>query len=765
MPEFYDGQLDYIPKLNEMAEAFHAGPFDSVPKTGGTMSGPLHLQVPLSVESGGTGTDNLSDLSKDLGLPGLQSQLDILYYGSANVRDPVYAGGANNTGTVTCVAAVQAALDAKNGNIHFPPGRYLMDGGTATYTGRVNVTGNDAVIVTDGECFLFTDARGSRFGSGLRLENKTTPYTTQPNYTTWVARTVADVTQKNTGYMPTGNDTDIWADLPDSIKSQGISPTVRFTSSSSTPNKDVVIEGLTGRFACVILEGYQYSTVNMCTIQGGFGDAVHFWNGISNKFPDKSQSFGFVLARGDGNKLTNNILITPSFNGGAFVGNDNFIASGNWIQGAGESGLKQWQKEPDSYPNAYPVGAVCHNGLFTGNIILDCRYDLVDGNSTYPDGDPQQNSTLTVSDNILINGRSTGYASNSGGNVFRGNYVKDCGVFGHRSIGDDCVTQGNIFVNNVKHPGILGPYSSYDVVMSGERITYEGNTVSRASLPAYTYSVMVSGAGICQNSTSNTQIYIGPGVCSSYLDDTGAFNHNTGARLGDGGLEGNFNSLTTLNDRHTGVFKNASANPYGLLSVFVQDPNDTQHWFYRGVGGSTERFSVRSNGGIANYQSNNVNLSDEREKTDIEDAKWGYLELVRRMRIVRYRHVDQTDEGYTTGTLAGEMRAINPEWVTECNWGANGTKKMRLGNYEQDINYGAIKALQELDSIVQDEMGSLRDRVLELEAALKKLLGNDMYIKQPYFTGHGDAPPPEKPPTKPPGETAPSSVPVETDKK
>lgn len=35
-----------------------------------------------------------------------------------------------------------------------------------------------------------------------------------------------------------------------------------------------------------------------------------------------------------------------------------------------------------------------------------------------------------------------------------------------------------------------------------------------------------------------------------------------------------------------------------------------------------------------------------------------------------------------------------------------------------------------------------------------------MYVKQPYFTGHGDAPPPEKPPVKPPIQTEPDSAPV-----
>lgn len=55
MPEFYDGQQDYIDKLNEMYAAFAAGPYDAVPKTGGTMTGPLTLEVALDLASGGTG--------------------------------------------------------------------------------------------------------------------------------------------------------------------------------------------------------------------------------------------------------------------------------------------------------------------------------------------------------------------------------------------------------------------------------------------------------------------------------------------------------------------------------------------------------------------------------------------------------------------------------------------------------------------------------------------------------------------------------------
>lgn len=118
MPEFYDGQPDYIPKLNEMAEAFRAGPFDSVPKTGGVMSGPLGLEVPLDPASGGTGADSLDELSKDIGytLPAPDAVLRKLADKLALSVDIFDFGVVSGLGVTDAVAAantvrMQKALD------------------------------------------------------------------------------------------------------------------------------------------------------------------------------------------------------------------------------------------------------------------------------------------------------------------------------------------------------------------------------------------------------------------------------------------------------------------------------------------------------------------------------------------------------------------------------------------------------------------------------------------------------------------------------
>jgi hypothetical protein len=53
------------------------------------------------------------------------------------------------------------------------------------------------------------------------------------------------------------------------------------------------------------------------------------------------------------------------------------------------------------------------------------------------------------------------------------------------------------------------------------------------------------------------------------------------------------------------------------LNIGNQAPNNTISAFIAGGDSSAERFRIYSNGGLANYQANNVNLSDERVKTDI----------------------------------------------------------------------------------------------------------------------------------------------------
>ena len=82
------------------------------------------------------------------------------------------------------------------------------------------------------------------------------------------------------------------------------------------------------------------------------------------------------------------------------------------------------------------------------------------------------------------------------------------------------------------------------------------------------------------------------------------------------------------------------------------------------------RFQVRSNGGLANYSANDVNLSDRREKTNFAPAT-SYLNKICAIPVQTFNYIDQNleeDGGLTLGVVAQDVQAVAPELVMESNW-------------------------------------------------------------------------------------------------
>ena len=146
---------------------------------------------------------------------------------------------------------------------------------------------------------------------------------------------------------------------------------------------------------------------------------------------------------------------------------------------------------------------------------------------------------------------------------------------------------------------------------------------------------------------------------------------------------------------------NTSASvPYGHLITFTAAaPNDATSMFLRcDDTGQTGRIQLRSNGGIANYSANNVNLSDRREKTNFSPAT-SYLDKICAIPVQTYNYIDQNleeDDGLTLGVVAQDVQAVAPELVTESNWGTEEEPKMRLSIYQTDLQYALMKCIQEL---------------------------------------------------------------------
>ena len=149
------------------------------------------------------------------------------------------------------------------------------------------------------------------------------------------------------------------------------------------------------------------------------------------------------------------------------------------------------------------------------------------------------------------------------------------------------------------------------------------------------------------------------------------------------------------------IVRNTSGTtPYGqVLNFSAASPNDATRYFLQCNDSTAERATIRSNGGIANYQANNVNLSDLREKTNFAPAK-SYLDVICAIPVQTFNYIDQNleeDAGLTLGVVAQDVQTVAPELVMESDWSSEKDgSKMRLSIYQTDLQYALMKALQEL---------------------------------------------------------------------
>jgi hypothetical protein len=141
-------------------------------------------------------------------------------------------------------------------------------------------------------------------------------------------------------------------------------------------------------------------------------------------------------------------------------------------------------------------------------------------------------------------------------------------------------------------------------------------------------------------------------------------------------------------------------------------PNSTGFEFLRGDDTGNNRFGMRSNGGLANYSGNDVNLSDRREKTNFAPAK-SYLDTICAIPVQTFNYIDQSedDPGLTLGVVAQDVQAVAPELVMESNWGTAEEPKQRLSIYQTDMQYALMKCIQELKAeldTVKAELATLK---------------------------------------------------------
>jgi hypothetical protein len=162
------------------------------------------------------------------------------------------------------------------------------------------------------------------------------------------------------------------------------------------------------------------------------------------------------------------------------------------------------------------------------------------------------------------------------------------------------------------------------------------------------------------------------------------------------------------------VINQNATSPQGMLLYYSgASPNSSGAPFLYCLDTTTLRAEIRSNGGLANYSANNVNLSDERSKTDIQNAG-NYLAKICAIPIRTFKYKDQTDDLLNLGVIAQEVEAIAPELVDVSGFGETPEDGIPLkAIYQTDLQYALMKCIQEQQALITQ----LTARITALESA------------------------------------------------
>ena len=148
----------------------------------------------------------------------------------------------------------------------------------------------------------------------------------------------------------------------------------------------------------------------------------------------------------------------------------------------------------------------------------------------------------------------------------------------------------------------------------------------------------------------------------------------------------------------------------GVTSSLDSLAVNTYHVYRSGATDAGYKFYVNTNGGIKNFSANNQNLSDRREKKNIEllESQW---DVLKQWSLKKFHYnADDDAEHKKYGVIAQEVEIHNPEVIGEFNIDDENT---RMAVKEQQMMWMAIKALQE----AQTRIETLETRLETLENA------------------------------------------------
>jgi hypothetical protein len=246
-----------------------------------------------------------------------------------------------------------------------------------------------------------------------------------------------------------------------------------------------------------------------------------------------------------------------------------------------------------------------------------------------------------------------------------------------------------------------------------------GNTSGSSKL-----TVTDSGGGVVANFTNTSSADFGINLTAGVAlltPTTGTLAFGTSStERGRFDSSGNFLVGTTDSSPTTGagvkiIKDRAGLSSYNSLSIFstANSTGYSTYELYTSTSGTGYKFYVVYNGGVANYQANDSNLSDRREKTNFAPAG-NYLEKICAIPVQTFTYINQDleqDPDITLGVIAQDVQEVAPELVTETKLGTGAEGETRLAIYQTDFQYALMKCIQEQQTIIE----SLTTRITALE--------------------------------------------------
>lgn len=151
---------------------------------------------------------------------------------------------------------------------------------------------------------------------------------------------------------------------------------------------------------------------------------------------------------------------------------------------------------------------------------------------------------------------------------------------------------------------------------------------------------------------------------------------------------------------------NSNASPLGIFIDYDSStPNSTTAQFLLFEDATAKRFEVRSNGGIANFQSNDADLSDERlkQKYGLLDSVWDAHAAIE---FWNFKYLDNLDSRMMVGVMAQQLDLVAPALCGHNDWGDG----VHHTVHNKDMNVYTARTVQECQA-----------RIVELEERLDAL--------------------------------------------